>query len=174
MRLYCSGQHESIAAFLKPIPVHLKYFLQKVFKPLESAWLYGIEVSAELVAELDIGRAFTGGEHNDPHFFQGIFPASDFCKAVESVFYRHIDVQKNNIRQAVFILIKCLEQLLPVTRGLYGCRQIQILEGIKKQQSVVFIVISYEYYFPAIMGFGHGLFFLQYRRQESKNLQKPV
>ena len=123
-RISFLGKQESVAAFLHAVPVNLKYFLKQVLQPLKAAGFHGIEISAKFMAELDIIRAFAGGEHNDLHFFQGIFPASDFRKAVKSVFDRHIDVQENHIGQAAFVLIKCMEKFLAIAGGLNGSRQV--------------------------------------------------
>ncbi len=155
MRIFCLGKQKFIAAFLKTAPVYFKYFFKKIFQSLKSAWLHGIEVSAELIAQLYIIGAFAGGEHNDLYLFQSIFPASDFLQAVKPALDRHIDIQKNDIRQAVFIIIKCVEKFLPVTRSLDGSRQIQILNSIQKQQSVIFIIVSYKNNFLRIGEFGH-------------------
>lgn len=151
--MYCLGKQESVAAFLDAAPVNLKYFLKQVLQPLKTAGFHSVQISAEFMAELDIVSVFACGKHNDLHFFQGIFPAADFRKAVKSVFDGHIDIQEDHIRQAVCGLLKGIEQFLPVAGSLYGSRQIQILDSIQKQHSVVFIVVSYQYDFMGIMEF---------------------
>jgi len=89
-----SGKKKTFFISCKCAPVDPENIQKQFFKFVIGRGLYGIKICAELVRGLNAVVTLAGGEHD--HFQsverQGAVP--NFAEAFQSVFARHIDVQK--------------------------------------------------------------------------------